>query len=91
MADANEDNRGYGRTLTGVVTSDKMQKTITVMVERTVPHKQYSKYIKRRAKYHAHDEKNECGIGDTVMIVEARPTSKTKRWRLQKVLEKARF
>ncbi len=90
MADANE-NRGYGRTLKGVVTSNKMDKTITVMVERTVPHKHYNKFIKRRAKYHAHDEKNECGEGDLVQIVEAKPTSKSKRWRLQQIVEKARI
>jgi small subunit ribosomal protein S17 len=91
MADANDNKRGFGRTLKGVVSSDKMQKTITVVVERTVPHKYYGKYIKRRAKYHAHDENNVANIGDTVQIVEARPTSKTKRWRLQKVIEKARI
>ena len=91
MADGQEKTRGYGRTLRGVVTSDKMDKTITVMVERTVRHKSYNKFIKRRAKYHAHDEKNEAGIGDTVQIVEARPQSKTKRWRLQTIVEKARI
>jgi len=83
-------DRGRGRTLRGVVTSDKMMKTITVEVERTVPHKHYSKYIKRRAKYHAHDERNEAKIGDQVQIVEAGPGSKMKRWRLQNIVEKAR-
>lgn len=85
------DERGFGRTLTGVVTSDKMVKTITVEVTRTVKHKNYNKYIKRNARYHAHDERGEAGIGDTVMIVEAGRISKTKRWRLQKVIEKARM
>jgi small subunit ribosomal protein S17 len=83
--------RGFGRTLQGVVTSDKMMKTITVEVTRTVPHKRYNKFIKRRAKYHAHDDRAEAAIGDTVVIVEAGPLSKTKRWRLQRVLEKARI
>lgn len=83
--------RGFGRTLQGVVTSDKMEKTITIEVSRTVPHKRYNKFIKRRAKYHAHDERDEAGIGDTVIIVEASPLSKMKRWRLQKIVEKARI
>lgn len=86
-----EKDRGFGRTLTGKVTSNKMIKTITVEVTRTVRHKSYNKYIKRRAKYHAHDETNEAGIGDTVLIVESRPMSKTKRWRLQKIVEKSRI
>ncbi len=83
--------RGFGRTLQGVVTSDKMEKTITIEVSRTVPHKRYNKFIKRRDKYHAHDERDEAGIGDTVIIVEASPLSKLKRWRLQKIVEKARI
>jgi small subunit ribosomal protein S17 len=83
--------RGFGRTLTGVVTSDKMNKTITVEVTRTVRHKSYNKYIKRADRYHAHDESETAGIGDTVIIVEAGRLSKTKRWRLQKVVEKARI
>lgn len=82
--------RGFGRTLVGTVTSDKMDKTITVEVTRTVRHKDYNKFIKRQARYHAHDERGEAGIGDTVEIVESRPLSKTKRWRLRKVIEKAR-
>ena len=83
--------RGFGRVLRGVVTSSKADKTITVMVERRVRHPQYGKFIKRRAKYHAHDETNQCGEGDTVAIVESRPLSKTKRWRLQSVIEKAKI
>lgn len=82
--------RGFGRVLTGVVTSDKANKTITVEVTRTVRHKRYNKYIKRRARYHAHDEQNQCGIGDTVTIMESRPLSATKRWRLSKLIEKSK-
>lgn len=81
--------RGYGRTLTGVVTSNKAQKTVTVEVVRTVRHPRYNKFLKRRAKYYAHDEKG-CNIGDTVVIVESRPLSALKRWRVQEVAEKAK-
>lgn len=77
------------RTLTGVVASDKMDKSITVKVERRVKHPIYGKFITRSTKLHVHDEKNECGIGDTVVIEQCRPLSKTKAWRLVKVLEKA--
>ncbi|MCP4503464.1 MAG: 30S ribosomal protein S17 [Deltaproteobacteria bacterium] len=86
-----ENTRGAGRVLKGIVTSDKADKTITVEVTRTVRHKRYNKFIKRRARYHAHDEKNECEAGDTVTIVESRPLSATKRWRLQRVVEKRRM
>ncbi|MBL90969.1 MAG: 30S ribosomal protein S17 [Myxococcales bacterium] len=81
--------RGYGRTLQGVVVSNKADKTITVEITRTVRHPRYNKFIKRRAKYHAHDEANAAGMGDTVIIVEASPYSRTKRWRLQQISEKA--
>lgn len=84
-----ESNRGYGRVLAGVVTSDKMDKTITVEVTRTVRHPKYNKFIQRRARYHAHDEQNEARPGDRVEIVESRPLSKSKRWRLQNIVEKA--
>ena len=77
------------RTLTGVVESDKMDKSITVKIERRVKHPMYGKFITRSGKLHVHDEKNECGIGDTVIIEQCRPVSKTKAWRLVKVLEKA--
>ena len=77
------------RTLTGRVVSNKMDKTITVTVERQVQHPLYRKIIRRRTKLHAHDEQNECGEGDLVMIEECRPLSRTKSWRLVKVLEKA--
>ncbi len=77
------------RTVTGRVVSDKMDKTITVMVERRVAHPIYGKYVKRSTKLHAHDENNECKMGDTVSIEECRPLSKSKSWRLVKVLERA--
>ncbi|HRP89705.1 MAG TPA: 30S ribosomal protein S17 [Edaphocola sp.] len=74
----------------GLVTSDKMDKTITVAVERKVKHPLYGKFLKKTTKYHAHDETNQCGIGDTVRIMETRPLSKTKCWRLVEVIEKAK-
>ncbi len=77
------------RSLTGKVVSDKMDKTITVLVERRVKHPVYGKYITRSSKLHAHDEKNECGIGDTVTISETRPLSKTKSWALVNIVERA--
>ncbi len=76
------------RTLTGRVLSNKMDKTITVSVERQVAHPLYKKIIRRRTKLHAHDEGNECQEGDLVMIEECRPLSRTKAWRLVKVVEK---
>jgi small subunit ribosomal protein S17 len=83
-----QDGRGFGRVLRGRVTSSAMNKTVTVEVTRTVRHKQYNKFIKRRDKYLAHDEQNECQIGDVVAIVESRPLSKRKRWRFQKLVER---
>lgn len=77
------------RKITGKVISDKMDKTITVLVERRVKHPLYGKYITRSTKLHAHDENNECNIGDTVAISESKPFSKTKTWLLQEVVEKA--
>ena len=77
------------RTLTGAVTSDLMDKTITVSIERTIKHPVYGKYIKRSTKLHVHDENNECGKGDIVVIEQCRPMSKTKSWRLVKIVEKA--
>ena len=74
----------------GVVTSDKMDKTITVAVERKVKHPIYGKFVKKTTKFHAHDEKDECTMGDIVKIMETRPLSKTKRWRLVEVVEKAK-
>jgi small subunit ribosomal protein S17 len=82
--------RNLRKTRTGVVTSNKMTKTIIVAVERKVKHPIYGKFVKKTTKFHAHDEKNECTIGDMVRIMETRPLSKTKRWRLVEVLEKAK-
>ena len=77
------------RTLTSTVTSDKMDKTVTVLVERRVKHPLYGKYVVESKKYHAHDEANECGVGDKVEIAETRPLSKTKSWKVTRILEKA--
>jgi small subunit ribosomal protein S17 len=77
------------RTLTGRVISDKMDKTITVLIERRVPHPIYKKYVRRSTKLHAHDEANECREGDTVVIEQSRPLSKTKSWRLVKIIGRA--
>lgn len=74
----------------GVVSSNKMDKTVTVAVERKVKHPLYGKFIKKTTRFHAHDEKNECSIGDLVKIMETRPLSKTKRWRLVEVIEKVK-
>lgn len=74
----------------GLVTSDKMDKTITVMVERKVKHPMYGKFLKKSSSFHAHDENNSAGTGDTVRIMETRPMSKTKRWRLVEVIAKAK-
>ena len=74
----------------GKVTSNKMQKTITVAVDRKVKHPIYGKFVKKTTRFHAHDEKNECSIGDVVKIMETRPLSKTKRWRLVEVVEKVK-
>ncbi|QXO17668.1 MULTISPECIES: 30S ribosomal protein S17 [Vibrio] len=79
------------RTQQGRVVSDKMDKSITVAIERFVKHPIYGKFVKRTTKVHAHDENNECGIGDTVEISECRPLSKTKSWTLVKVVEKAKI
>ncbi len=77
------------RTVSGKVLSNKMDKTITVLIERKVKHPLYGKYIKRSTKLHAHDENNECGIGDTVSITECRPMSRTKSWQLVEIISKA--
>ena len=82
--------RNLRKIRTGTVTSNKMSKTITVAVERKVKHPIYGKFVKKTTKFHAHDEKNECTIGDVVKIMETRPLSKTKRWRLVEVVEKAK-
>jgi len=78
------------RHLVGVVVSDKMDKTVVVRVDRRVPHPLYGKHIIKSKKYHAHDPNNECRVGDVVEIRETRPLSKTKRWVVTKILERAR-
>ncbi|MBC7944957.1 MAG: 30S ribosomal protein S17 [Burkholderiales bacterium] len=80
-----------GRILTGRVVSDKMNKTVTVVIERTVKHPLYGKVINRSKKYHAHDENNDYHPGDLVVIEECRPLAKTKTWRVTKLIEKARL
>ena len=79
-----------GRKTVGKVVSTKMDKSISVLVERRLQHPLYKKYIRKSSRFHAHDENNECNEGDLVEIVETRPVSKTKNWRLLRVLEKAR-
>ena len=82
--------RNLRKTRTGLVTSNKMDKTITVAVERKVKHPIYGKFVKKTTRFHAHDEKNEASIGDVVRIAETRPLSKTKRWRLVEIVEKVK-
>lgn len=81
--------RGKRRQLVGTVVSDKMDKSVTVQVERLVKHKLYKKYIRRRTKFAAHDENNSCGIGDKVLMTESKPISRNKRWRISRIVEKA--
>lgn len=83
------EQQATNRVLQGRVVSDKMDKTVTVLVERRVKHPIYGKFIRRSTKVHAHDETNECGVGDLVQVEQCRPLSKTKTWRLVKVVEKA--
>ena len=82
-------NQKLKRTLTGKITSNKMEKTVTVLVERRIKHPLYEKFIKKSKKYHAHDEDNNLGIGDIVLIEECRPLSKTKNWKVVKQVSKA--
>lgn len=84
------EERNLRKERVGVVASNKMEKSIVVAVERKVKHPKYGKFLKKTTKFVAHDEKNECGIGDTVRIMETRPLSKTKNWRLIEVVEKAK-
>jgi len=81
--------RGTKRLLTGYVVSDKSDKSVVVRCETMLQHPLYRKYIRRRKKFMAHDPENSCNVGDKVQIIESRPLSKTKRWRLKKILEKA--
>ena len=83
-------SRGLTKQRTGVVVSDRMQKTVVVTVERTVLHPKYKKFLRRRTKLKAHDERNQCHVGDRVLIVECRPLSRDKRWRVSKILERVR-
>jgi small subunit ribosomal protein S17 len=82
-------SRGLTKQRNGVVVSDRMQKTVVVTVERTVMHPKYKKFLRRRTKLKAHDEQNQCHVGDRVLIVECRPLSRDKRWRVSKILERA--
>ena len=82
--------RGYRKTRTGVVVSDKMDKTVVVSISTKVRHPLYGKMVNRTRKFKAHDEENQCGIGDTVRIMETRPISKDKRWRVVEIIEKAK-
>ena len=84
------EERNLRKTRVGMVVSDKMDKTVVVAIQDNVVHPMYGKIIKRTLKVHAHDENNECGIGDIVNIMETRPLSKTKRWRLVSIIEKAK-
>lgn len=83
-------SRRFRKSRIGLVSSDKMDKTITVTVSRKVKHPIYGKFVKKSNKFHAHDENNTAGVGDTVRIMETRPLSKTKRWRLVEIIEKAK-
>ena len=85
-----EEKRGLRKERVGTVVSNKMNKSIVVSVERKVKHPKYGKFIKKTSTFMAHDENNECNIGDTVMISETRPLSKNKNWRLKQVIEKAK-
>ena len=84
------ETRNLRKERTGVVTSNKMDKSITVAIKWKEKHPIYGKFVNKTKKYHAHDEKNECGIGDTVKIMGTRPLSKTKRWRLVQIIERAK-
>jgi small subunit ribosomal protein S17 len=88
--DAGHEGRAYRKTREGLVVSGKMDKTVVVLVEDRVKHPKYGKVIRRTKKYIAHDGANECGVGDRVLLMETRPLSATKRWRVAEVLEKAK-
>jgi small subunit ribosomal protein S17 len=84
------EERGNRRTIKGVVVSNAMDKTIVVRADRLVKHPVFQKYIRRYIKYKAHDEQNQCSVGDKVLIIESRPLSKDKRWRMRQILEKTK-
>ena len=83
--------RGIRKTMVGTVVSDRMDKTIVVLVQRLVKHPLYQKYIRKRKRYKVHDEKNDCHPGDRVLIMETRPLSREKRWRVKEVLERTHY
>lgn len=83
-----EQTKRLNKVMTGVVVSDKMDKTVVVLVNRLIKHPVYKKYIRRRAKFMAHDEQNSARMGDTVEIIESRPLSKFKRWRITRIVER---
>jgi small subunit ribosomal protein S17 len=87
---ATETERDRRKLRVGKVTSDRMEKTIVVMIERLVPHPVYGRYVRRRKKFKVHDEKNECRVGDVIRFMETRPLSKDKRWRFVEFVERAR-
>lgn len=89
MNEQTEKQAGRRQTMVGQVVSDKMDKTVVVSVGKTTVHRLYRRYLKRSTKYYAHDENNQCGVGDVVEIVACRPLSKQKRWRVQRVVERA--
>lgn len=89
MTETSSEERGRRQVLTGIVVSDKMDKTVTVSVERTIMHGLYQRYMKRTKRFAAHDEANECRTGDRVVIVQSRPLSKNKRWRVREIVTRA--
>ena len=90
VTEAAAEQRGYRKTREGLVVSDKMDKTVVVTVEDRVKHALYGKVMRRTSKLKAHDEQNACGIGDRVLLMETRPLSATKRWRVAEILERAK-
>ncbi|NJL70794.1 MAG: 30S ribosomal protein S17 [Candidatus Competibacteraceae bacterium] len=88
--EATNAERGRRQVLLGTVVSDKMDKTVVVAVERTIMHRLYRRYVKRTSRFAAHDENNECKVGDKVAIVSSRPLSKRKRWRVREIVERAK-
>lgn len=90
MSEQVNDETNRRQVLTGIVVSDKMDKTVTVAVERTIMHRLYKRIVKRTSKFAAHDENNECKVGDRVVIVSSRPLSKRKRWRVSEIVERAK-
>ena len=89
LMDPKKQTQRRKKTLIGIVISDKMDKTVTILVERLTQHPSYKKFIRKRKKFKAHDEQNACRIGDKVLIVESRPLSKEKHWRVREIIERA--